>query len=80
MKGLVLLFSHDCHNDIDRDVSTAHCRSPSGDIVDLLSQTICTTVVVSDWCITNLAHGWWVSIQSIVGVVRGKNGSLSGPL
>jgi len=27
-------------------------------IIDLLSRTICTTVVVSDWCITNLAHGW----------------------
>ena len=23
-----------------------------------------TTVVVSDWCITNLAHSWWVSILS----------------
>ena len=55
--------SHDCHFDIDRDVLTAHCKSSSGDSVDLLSRTICTTVVVSDWCITNLAHGWWVSIQ-----------------
>ena len=38
--------SHD-----SRDVSTAHCSSSSGDSVDLLSRTICTTVVVSDWCI-----------------------------
>ena len=45
-----------------------------------LSRTICTTVVVSDWCITNLAHNWWVSIQSIVGIVRGRNWPLSGPL
>ena len=45
-----------------------------------LSRTICTTVVVSDWCITNLAHDWWVSIQSIVGIVRGRNWPLSGPL
>ena len=30
-----------------------------------------TTLVVSDWCITNLAQGWWVSIQSIVGIFRG---------
>ena len=44
------------------------------------SRTICTTVVVSDWCITNLAHDWWVSIQSIVGIVRGRNWPLSGPL
>ena len=41
--------------------------------INLLSRIICTTVVVSDWCITNLAHGWWVSIQSIVGIVRGRN-------
>ena len=27
-------------------------------------QTICINVFVSDWCITILAHGWWVSIQS----------------
>jgi len=33
--------SHDCHFDIDRDISTTHCRSSSGDSVDLLSQTIC---------------------------------------
>ena len=69
IKGLVYCSSHDCYFDIDREVSTADCRSSSGDSVDLLSQTICTTLVVSDWCITNLAHGWWVSIQSIVGQV-----------
>ena len=28
------------------------------DSVDLLSRTIRTTVVVSDWCILNLAHDW----------------------
>ena len=37
------------------------CRSSSGDSVDLLSRTICTTVVVSDWSITNLPHGSCVS-------------------
>ena len=52
---------------VDGDVLTGHCRSSSGDSVDLPSRTIFTTVVVSDWCITNLAHGLWVSIQSIVG-------------
>ena len=31
--------SHDRHFDIDRDVSTALCRSSSGDRVDLLSRT-----------------------------------------
>ena len=49
---------NDCHFDNDRDVSTTHWRSSSGDRVDL-SQTICTTVVVSDRCITNLAQ-WLV--------------------
>ena len=65
--------SHDSRVDIDRDVSTAHCSSSSGDSVDLLSRTICTTVVVNDWCITNLTQDWWVSIQSIVGIVRGRH-------
>ena len=65
--------SHDCRVEIDRDVSTAHCSSSAGDSVDLLSRTICTTVVVNDWCITNLTHDWWVSIQSIVGIVRGRH-------
>ena len=67
IKGLVLSFVSRFHFDIDRDVSTVHCRSSTGDSVDLLIRTICTTVVVSDWCITNLAHGWWISVQSIVG-------------
>ena len=50
IKGLVIYhLSHDCHFDIDRDVSTANCRSSSGDSVDSLIRTICTTVVVSDW-------------------------------
>ena len=46
-----------------------YCRSSSGDSVDLLSRTY-TTVVLSDWCITNLAHGWRVSIQSSVGIAN----------
>jgi len=69
IKGLVYRLSHDCNFDIDRDVSTAHCRSSSGDGVDLLSWTIFTTVVVSDWCITNFALGRWVSIQSFVSFI-----------
>ena len=54
MKGFVYRLPHDCHLDFDRDVSTAHCRSPSHDSVYLLSRTICTTVVVSDLCINSL--------------------------
>ena len=73
IKGLVNRLSHDFHFDIDCNVSTALCRSSSGNSVDLLSWTICTTVVVSDWCIMNLAHGLWVSIQRIVGIIRGGN-------
>ena len=48
--------SHDSRVDIDRDVSTAHCSSSSGDSVDLLSRTICTTVVVNDWCVKKGNH------------------------
>ena len=44
-------------------VSATYCRSSSGDSVGLLNRTTCPTVVVSDWCITELAHSWWVSIQ-----------------
>ena len=42
MRKMVLVnrLSHDCHIDIDRDVSTAYCRSSSGDSVDLVSRTI----------------------------------------
>ena len=37
IKALVYYLSHDCNFDIDRDVSTAHCKSSSGDGVDLVS-------------------------------------------
>ena len=80
MKGFVYRLPHDRHLDIDREVSTTYCASSTGDSVDLLSTTIRTTMVFSDWCITNLAHGWWVSIQRIVGIIRGGNCSLSVPL
>ena len=46
-----------------------HCRSSPGDSVDLLSRTY-TSVVASDWCITNLVHGWRVSIQRIAGIAK----------
>ena len=73
MKGFVYRLSFDGHLDIDCDVSATFCRSSSGDSVDLLRWTICTTVVGSDWCFTNVAHGWWVSIQNIVGIIRRGN-------
>ena len=38
IKSFVNRLSHDCHIDIDRDVSTAYCRSSLGDSVDLLSR------------------------------------------
>ena len=78
IKGLVYRLSHDCNFDIDRDVSTAHCRSSSGDGVDLVSPQygpIFATVVVSDWCINNLALGRWVLIQSIVSFTDHERGS-----
>ena len=43
--------------DTDHNVSTTYCCSSSGNSDDLLSMTICTTVVVRDWCVMNLAHG-----------------------
>ena len=70
IKGFVYRLSCDGHLDIDCDVSATFCRSSSGDLVNLPSWTICATVVVSDWCIMNIAHGWWVSIQNIVGIIR----------
>ena len=45
-------------------------------LVMALGRTIHITVVVSDWCITNFAHGWWVSIQDTVDNIRGGNCSL----
>ena len=45
IKGLVYLLSHDCHFDIDRDVSSTNCRSLSGDSVDLPSRTF----LLSPW-------------------------------
>ena len=45
IKDFVYRFSHDRHFDIDH-ISIAHFRSLSGDSVDLLSRTICTTVLL----------------------------------
>ena len=59
-EGFVYRLSHDCHLDIDRDISTASCKSSSGNSVVLLSTTICTDMVVSDFV-----------LQRIVGIIRG---------
>ena len=74
-KGFIVCFT--IVTDIDWDVLTAYCRSSSGDSVDLLRRTICTSVVVCDWCITNLSRGYLVPIHSIVGIIRGGNCSFS---
>ena len=44
IKGFVYRLPHDSHFDIDCAISTTYCRFSSGDIVDLPSRTICTTV------------------------------------
>ena len=80
LKGLVHYLSHNCHLDIGCDVLTANCRSSSGDSIDFLWRTISTTTVVSDWYIINFAYSWWLSIQSIVGIIRWGNCSLSSSL
>ena len=73
-KGFHLSFVLNWNLDIDRDVATTHCRYIQGDSVDLLSRTICTTMVVG------LTYGWRVSIKSTVGIIRGENCSLGGLL
>ena len=78
IKGFVYRLSQYCHLDTKREVSTAFCRSSSGNSVLLLSTTICTNMVVSDLCITSLAQGWWFClIQRIVGIFRGGNSNCS---
>ena len=56
MKGFVNSLPSDCHLDTDRHVSTAYCKCSLGGSVDLLSRTICTTMVVSDRYFMNLAY------------------------
>ena len=58
IKGLVNHLSHDCHLHMCRYWSQrTYCCSSSGNSDNLLSMTICTAMVVSDWCVMNLAHG-----------------------
>ena len=52
-----ILGSHYCHLDIDCNILTTFRRSSSGNCVDLLSRTICATIAVGDWCITNRVYG-----------------------
>ena len=63
IKGFYLLFvSQYSHLDINRDILIKY-RVSSVNSVDLLSGTmILFIVVVSDWCIMNLDHGWWINI------------------
>ena len=49
MKSFQYLLARFCA--FKRDVSTAYCRSSSGDRVDLLCRTICSTAVVSSWIV-----------------------------
>ena len=58
-------------------VASLNLKVPS---VDLLSKNICSTVVVSDCMVYQEPRTWLVGFQSIVGIVRGGNCSLSGPL
>ena len=58
----LLLLSHNSHLDIDCDILIKY-RVSSDNSVDLLSGTVILfIVVVSDWCIMNLDHGWWINI------------------
>ena len=51
---IVYHLSHNSYSLIDRGVLNAYCCFLSGDGVNLLSGAISTTVVTSDWRITNL--------------------------
>ena len=44
IKGFIYRLSHDSHFDLDCAISTTYCRFSSGNIVDLLSRTVCTIV------------------------------------
>ena len=63
---IVSIFTHFCA--FKRDVSTAYCRSSSGDRVDLLSRTICSTVVVSSWMV-----GGFRTIKVLLALSEEKN-------
>lgn len=56
-----LVSRYDYHLDIDRHVLTAYILQVFNQAisVDLLGRTVCTTVAVSDWYITNLA---WLAL------------------
>ena len=53
------------------------CWSSSDSGVDLLIKTFRNTMIAFVWCIMKLTHGWWVSIQSIVGTVSARSCSVS---
>ena len=44
IKGFIYRLSHDSHFDLDCAISTTYCRFSAGNIVDLLSRTVCTIV------------------------------------
>lgn len=54
-----------------------YCWASSDNGVDLLIKTFSNTMIAFVWCIMNLTHGWWVSIQSIVGTVSARSCSVS---
>ena len=74
IKGFVNRLSHDSDLDIERDVSTAYCRSSSGDRVDLLSRTICSTVVVSSGMVAGFR-----TIKVLLALSEEEKCALSGP-
>ena len=63
IKGFIYSLSHGCQSHTDHDVSITYCGSSVGDSIDLLSTSICTTMDVSDWCITNPTYGSWKCVM-----------------
>ena len=74
-----LVSRYDYHLDIDRHVLTAYILQVFNQAisVDLLSRTICTTVAVSDWYITNLAWLALVEENTVPSAVRRCLASIS---
>ena len=56
-KGFSYCLFHNSHCNGYCNVLTAYCSSLSRDSVDLLSGTISTNMVVSDWCIRKNTRG-----------------------
>ena len=66
-----------CVDTDHRYVLTTYCSSSSGDSVDLLRMTLCTTMVVSDMRIMNIAHGQYCLMKTCSTPLKCSNYSVT---